>query len=223
MRARTKGLTIWIMFAFLGMIVSGTVVNADTISVGDSIWLSDREGTTGGGEFGVAISSGGPDLFRTFCIETNEFFSPGVEYKVGNISTNAVAGGSGGLHPDPLDPKTAYLYTMFRNGTLSNYDYTPGTAEHIRDANSLQKAIWYLEEEITNPVSDAQAVAWIIEATNAGWNDIGDVRVINMVDAQGNKKQDQLVLVPEPSTLLLLGAGLLGLGILGRKKFKTRT
>jgi hypothetical protein len=34
--------------------------------------------------------------------------------------------------------------------------------------------------------------------------------------------QDYLTPVPEPSTLLLLGAGLLGLGILGRKKFKAK-
>jgi hypothetical protein len=203
-----------------GLILATSTVYGDPINQGDSIWLYDREGNTGGGEFGVSKTSGGQELFRTFCLEINEYFTPGIEYKVGSITTAAVNGGSGGRNPDPLSVQTAYLYTMFRIGTLSNYNYTEGTAEHIKDANSLQRAIWYFEDEITEPNSDAQALAWITEANNASWNGIGDVRVINMTDAQGNPKQDQLVLVPEPTTLLLLGSGLIGLALFRRYRRK---
>ena len=44
----------------------------------------------------------------------------------------------------------------------------------------------------------------------------GDVGVMNLVGASGNK-QDQLALVPEPMTLILLGTGLIGVGIFRRK------
>ena len=37
----------------------------------------------------------------------------------------------------------------------------------------------------------------------------------------GDRAQDFLVLVPEPTTLLLLGAGLLGLGFLVRRKIRS--
>jgi hypothetical protein len=42
------------------------------------------------------------------------------------------------------------------------------------------------------------------------------------VDANGNFKQDQLTVVPEPATMLLFGTGLIGLAGLGRKKFRKR-
>lgn len=199
-------------------------VYAVPISVGDYIKFSDGPGNTAGGEF-IITSVDGTYSFTSFCIETNEYINFSSEFKVDSISTAAYNGGSGGGTPDPLDPKTAYLYYMFATNQLSGYDYGI-PAQRIQDANSLQLAIWYLEGEITS-LTDAQALAWIDEAAAAiasgNWSGLGNVRVLNISYANpGTLAQSQLVLVPEPSTLLLLGAGLLGLGLLGRKKFKAK-
>jgi hypothetical protein len=44
---------------------------------------------------------------------------------------------------------------------------------------------------------------------------------VAMFQGSGGKLGDKVETVPEPSTLLLLGAGLVGLGILGRRKFRS--
>ena len=168
--------------------------------------------------------------FQTFCVETNEFISPThyIEQTIVNwTSPNsyAVAGGVGGAGPngDPLDPRTAYLYTQFATGNLSNYDYddefgiTPGD-DRDTDAQQLQYAIWKIEEEITATLAD-KALAWFTEADNAvtteAWTGIGNVRVLNLVDnTDPTPRQDMLYLVPVPGAVLL---GILGLSVAGIK------
>ena len=205
----------------LSLLLPISGVDAVPISVGDLINFSNGPGNTAGGEFIISSVNGTFDPFTSFCIETNEYINFSSEFKVDSISTAAYNGGSGGGTPDPLDPRTAYLYYMFATNQLSGYDYGDATLR-IADANSLQLAIWYLEGEITT-LTDAQALAWIAEAEAAGWTDLGNVRVLNISYANpGTLAQSQLVLVPEPSTLLLLGAGLLGVGVLGRKKFRRK-
>jgi hypothetical protein len=52
-------------------VVCATAPALAGLSVGDTIRFYDREGTTGGGEFGAALAGAvpNPELFRTFCVQ----------------------------------------------------------------------------------------------------------------------------------------------------------
>ena len=54
-------------------------------------------------------------VISTFCVEKNEYFKPGSSYYA-VINDAAIAGGVSGGNPDPLDAKSAYLYTQFVEG-----------------------------------------------------------------------------------------------------------
>ncbi len=189
---------------------------------------------------GSSVLYGTGTSFITFCLEKTEYFNnydTQTLYVKGAPNIGAVNGGAGraamyaGDVPgsgnasngfDPISSKTAYLYTQFSKGTLSNYDYG-NAALRAGDADSLQNAIWYLENELGTPALNtlgAQTQAWINEATTAiannQWSGIGNVRVLNLyTDSNFNSiSQDQLYMlpVPEPETyaMMLAGLGLIG-------------
>lgn len=180
-----------------------------------------------GGEFRIAGSilstsaysslTKGVNYFQSFCIEKNEYTATSDIW----VSTQNAALTGAGSHSwlggitstgDDLDPLTAYLYTKFAQGTLSNYDYTPG-AGRIASAGALQDAIWFIEGE-TNIALTGQSLTWYNEAVAAGWKDIGNVRVLQMYNTSLNEplRQDMLYLVPAPGAILLasMGMGLVG-------------
>jgi hypothetical protein len=178
----------------------------------------------------------GSESFQTFCIEHNEYV--GQPMKIW-VSTETVNGDSPGSHSwfggnnsntgDDLGAQTAYLYTRFATGSLSNYNYTAG-AGRVASAGAMQNAVWYLEGEI-NSVS-GQAATWVQEAVDASavalngytpdqnsnvyntWgNTIGNVRVLQMYWGD-SEKQDQLYLqaIPAPGAIFL---GSIGIGLVG--------
>lgn len=176
--------------------------------------------------YSPATAQGGVGAyFQTFCIETSEYFSPGVAY---NISLNSRAM-YGGQFPngDPISIGTAWLYSQFAAGTLVgldalnnpvayNYAYGPG---RTLSAGALQQAIWWLEGEAVDPGNtDAFRNAVIAQfgsaaAAEVDANGAYGVLVLNLWDKNtGAVAQDQLILVPEPTTVL---AGLLLLLPLG--------
>ncbi len=165
---------------------------------------------------------GGKSQWNSFCIEKNEFISADTNY-FADISDAAVNGGSGGPSPDPISAQTAYLYSEFLNGTLSNYNYDPGFTTRRLSAKSLQEAFWFLEEEISTV--SGQAMAWAQEANNSGWTDTGNIRVINFWEYDSNneriERQSMLIglnVVPAPGATLLASMGIMIVGWLRKRK-----
>jgi hypothetical protein len=149
--------------------------------------------------------------FPSFCLEEAEFGEMDTPYKA--VLSDATDMGG----PDPLDPRTAYLYSAFRAGTLEGYAYSgSGHAESARD---LQMAIWHIEDEpgYTDYGALAEGVKLFIDGANqSGWTDLGNVGVLNLfedVDGEWEPRQDQLALIiPAPQAILLggIGVGLVG-------------
>jgi hypothetical protein len=123
-------------------LLAPAVASASAITSGDQIKLTGSTGSLGGGAFSVVgLGAASGNNFLTFCLEINEFVSYNTPYYA-NIAMSAEAGGAGGPDPDPLDSKTAYLYSNFLNGTLGDFNGS------TFDIDALQMAIWSIEQEI---------------------------------------------------------------------------
>lgn len=207
---------------FAAVLLLATPAFADVIRLDSTPFSSGS-----GGEFkatpisGFAGLTGLPsdlssDSFQTFCLEKTENFSPGSN--LGFIINTAAVQGSTGSN-DPIDPRTAFLYTKFRQGTLAGYLYGAGRQGA---AGQLQAAIWFLEDEI--PAVDVGSLAeTLVALANAAvapggeWDGVGlgDVRALNLTNSAGGRAQDQLTLIPAPGTLAAIGAGLV---LVGRRR-----
>jgi len=217
--------SFWISTALILVVAAALAppARADRIAVGDTIVLSYAPGFNGGGV------GGGPFLLQdltsldswiTFCLERNEYFSPGSQMQVDSISGFAVQGGIGGPRPDPIDIRTAWLYRHFREGDLWTLT---GIANTTANHYALQKAIWVIEEELTSDNGNPFLTFLADKPTLPTSADLGYVFAVNPVIYNANGtikeyKQSQLGYVPEPSTLVLMGLGLAAMGLLGRAR-----
>ena len=200
----------------LGMLLAtGSAAYADAVSTGSIIKLQltgidasslDRFG--GGGPFRADLYGTSND-FLTFCLEINEYFTPGENLKVQSITNEARSGGAGGATggADLISGTTAYMYTQFRLGDI---DFSSGAL--------LQEAIWFMENEITSASQAALNLIGFAQtemlALNWGTTYLGGVQVMNLyrgtdysIRAQDMLTWDGRSTVPEPGTLALFALG----------------
>lgn len=161
--------------------------------------------------------------FESFCLEKGEVFYYNTPYFY-TIDSVAIQGGIG-PGGDHISWGTALLYSQFAAGSLQGYF----GANRYNNAGALQEAIWMLEGDLTPNWNNA-FLAYLLGKTNdkAYWTGNAPdgqygVYVLNVWgdEAHTSLAQSQLIVAtPEPATLCLYGAGLLGFGVLRRFRKK---
>jgi hypothetical protein len=203
--------------------------NAAPVQTGNTIQVTTTPGRVNdGGAFTISGGTYAGPSFETFCLERSEHIGLGGTYTV-TLNTSAIKGGDGvrdnsgagiGGTPgvsDPLSSKTAWLYSQFLagGGALTGWSTTGLTAG--QRSGEVQKAIWYLEDEIAKPTS-GYAKTWVDQALSTATSGLYDIRVMNLTASDG-LHQDLLAPVPEPGTyaMFLAGLGLMA-GIARRRR-----
>jgi hypothetical protein len=166
--------------------------------------------------------------FSTFCLQDAQYFMPTKPYQV------EVATATDHTSIIGLSNNAAWLFHVWNNNLWSKYNAVSyaymNAGQRGLDAEALQKAIWYFQLGNAS-YNDQESHPYIDLATQYGWGpgretNIGSVRVMRLYRIEGVDygypqafdSQDQLFETPEPSSLVLLACGALGVLPLLRRR-----
>ncbi len=196
----------------------------------------------GGGRFQGQVNSG--PVFDLFCIDYqnsinqtsyNAYLSDSTDLsktRYGTTSSFAYNPGSGTLTASDRYVLAAWLITQY------TFPFSGGSPAPTTDDFAIQNAIWTLLAQTGAPAVPEPGLSgiatWINNAINfkntnsAGFNTIkSNLRVLTSTDVAGSdtryKSGQQEFLwvtnpVPEPSTYLMFGAGLMALGLIRKRR-----
>ncbi len=165
---------------------------------------------------GDQISYPNGDLFLTFCVERDVYFTPSTENKTtlyrATIDNEVRFGTNPGTSKKALSDGTKYLYWNFVNGTLADYNNDAASAK------ALQYAIWGLQGYKLTLDEYSVAQIYLSQVPSIADDVAGrNVKVMNLWTVNGAAQSQLIAQVPEPGTLLLFGSGLAGLAMYRRR------
>ena len=212
---------IVLMSVFLWVIVAGPAQALEISMTNNSPqywgWMTvaysglneGNETRVGAGRFYTTVYDGEKEIDTfSYCVELDDSFGWGTSYE-------AVVG----AFTEPLH-RAAWLVSQYDPLTGDKKSLLDGDAKTI--AMTLQLAIWQTLYGLDfRPVAggDIALLGTMLTAASEISINSFDPSGFFVAEISG---QDQLVAapVPEPATMLLMGIGLLGLGVVGRKRLK---